>query len=79
MPEMVAGLLGVGMTELEIAKECGCGQSTVSRIANDVVDPRISVCKKIAELYCNKVGYSNAPQLILLGMRVSEKFESKSC
>ncbi|MDO6805047.1 helix-turn-helix transcriptional regulator [Wenyingzhuangia sp. 1_MG-2023] len=48
---MIEALIAADVSEREIADFCGSAQTTINRIRNQRVDPRYSVCEKIADLY----------------------------
>ena len=50
--ELIVHRLKAGISQRQLAKEIGTSSQTVSRWENNVVDPSISFCIKLADFYC---------------------------
>lgn len=54
---IIADLSAAGVNQTELARECDCGQSTISEISRGVIkEPSFRIGKRLIELHAAKVG-----------------------
>ena len=57
--DMVRAIVKTGISEPELARQCGCAQSTINRIGRRAVDCRYSLYEQIAAIYRQRCGSHN--------------------